>query len=781
MLIVDVEPRELPIAALRALSEEAPDDAIRSILHEAVSTSGFEVAVAWRLDREAFVLRCAGAWQDPEGPVAPAFEAESSRRTFGYGEGLPGFTWARGATMFVPDLAAEPLFLRLASAEPAGLRTAVAFPLRLGGEVIGVLELYDRKARVPDAPELGAMAVLEAPLALALARVAAAEERGRVEESLGLLLDAGQALGSGTELGPRLAAVAERAARWIRGFCLVHLLEAGGARLAAVDHEDPAKAALLRQPCMQKSPALDSTKSPLARVMRSGVAHVMPEASDAMLAATIDDDEALAILRAVTITAGMLVPIVWQGRALGAITLATSCKDRRVVGTDVKVAEELARRIALAVVTDRATRDEREAARAARAAMDRTKRLHAITRRLSFALTAAQVAEVVVDQARTEMGAHAGSVFLLDEERGALVVARAAGYAGSVVDPFQLIPLETRVPLADAVRDRQPVFLPTVEDYLARYPHLGQVERDQKSLAFAALPLIAQGRVLGAMGLSLAGTRRLDEAEQRFLESVAEHCAQALERARLYDVERRAREENDRLYRASQAAVRAREDLLAIVSHDLRNPLVAIKLGAAQLGRDAGDDARILNKTALILRSADRMDRMIRDLLDASRIETGGLALSVGREDVRAVVREAIEHFKPLATPKGIQIEELLPDEALFAEIDRERVLQILWNLVGNAIKFTPEGGLVTLRLAQEGSCARIEVADSGPGIRSDHLPHVFDRYFHAETNKASGTGLGLFIADGLVRAHGGTIHVESEPGVGARFWFTLPLGEGAA
>ncbi|MDC3954113.1 sensor histidine kinase [Polyangium jinanense] len=780
MLNADVEPRELPIAALRALSEEAPDVAIRSILREAVITSGFEVAIAWRLDREAFVLRWAGAWQDPDRPVAPAFEADSSRRTFGYGEGLPGFTWARGATAFVPELAAEPLFLRRAAAEPAGLRTAVAVPIHLGGEVIGVLELYDRKTRVPDAPELGVMAALEAPLALGLARISGAEERGRVDESLDLLLDAGQALGSVTELGSRLTAVASRAARWIRGFCLVHLLEAGGARLAAVDHEDPVKSALLRQPCMQKSPALDSTKSPLAHVMRSGVAQVMPEASDAMLAATIDDDEALAVLRAVTITAGMLVPIVWQGRALGALTLAASRKERRVVSTDVKVAEELARRIALAVVTDRATRDEREAAQAARAAMDRTKRLHSITRRLSLALTTAQVAEVVVEQARTEMGAHAGSVCLLDEDRGALVVARAAGYAGNIVEPFQVIPLEMRVPLTDVVRARQPIFLATVEELLTRYPILGQVEREQKSLAFAALPLIAHDRVLGAIGLSLAGTRRLDEAEQRFLESVAEHCAQALERARLYDVERRAREDNDRLYRASQAAVRAREDLLAIVSHDLRNPLVAIKLGATQIGRDAGDNARILNKTALILRSADRMDRMIRDLLDASRIETGGLALSVGREDVRAVVREAIEHFKPLATPKGIQIEESLPDEALFAQIDRERVLQVLWNLVGNAIKFTPEGGLVTLRLAREGARVRIDVADSGPGIRSDHLPHVFDRYFHAETNKASGTGLGLFIADGLVRAHGGTIHVESEPGVGTRFWFTLPLEDAA-
>ncbi|MDI1445358.1 GAF domain-containing protein [Polyangium sp. 6x1] len=776
MLIADVEPRELPIAALRALSEEAPDSAIRSILREVARLSGFALALAWRLDREAFVLRCAGAWQDPEEPIAPAFEAASSQRTFGYGEGLPGLTWARGATTFVPEIAAEPLFLRREAAEPAALRTAVAFPIHLGGELIGVLELFDREPRLPDAPELGILSAVEAPLALGIGRVAGVEERGRVDASLGLLLDAGQALGSATDLGPRLAAVAARAAQWIRGFCLVHLLEAGAARLAAVDHEDPVKAALLRQPCMQRGPALDSTKSPLARVMRSGVAQVMPETSDAMLAATMSDDEALAVMRAVTITAGLVVPIIWQGRALGAITLAASCKERRVVGTDLKVAEELARRIALAVVADRAAREEQEAALVARAAVDRTKRLHSITRRLSFALTAAQVAEVVVEQARSEMGAHAGSVFLLDEKRGALVVARAAGYAGSVVDPFQLIPLEMRVPLTDAVRARQPIFLSTVEEYLARYPHLGEVARDEKSLAFAALPLIAHDRVLGAMGLSLAGTRRLDEVEQRFLESVAEHCAQALERARLYDVERRAREENDQLYRASQAAVRAREDLLAIVSHDLRNPLFAIKLGATQIGRHAGQDAQIMNKTALILRSADRMDRMIRDLLDASRIETGGLALSVGREDVCAVVREALEHFRPLATPKGIQIEEALPQGALLARIDRERVLQVLWNLVGNAIKFTPEGGLVTLCLARDGSFARIDVADSGPGIRSDHLPHVFDRYFHAETNKASGTGLGLFIADGLVRAHGGTIHVESEPGVGARFWFTLPL-----
>jgi signal transduction histidine kinase len=421
----------------------------------------------------------------------------------------------------------------------------------------------------------------------------------------------------------------------------------------------------------------------------------------------------------------------------------------------------------------------REARRAAEAATARTERLQSITARLSSALTVEEVADVSVGHARAAIGAAGGSVCLLDEGGTELVVVRAVGYSDEVLEPWQRMPLSLPVPIPEAVRTGKPIFLDSKQDYIARYPALAGAKFENGDGAFAVMPLCVEDRVLGAMGLSFSSARRIDADERLFLETVAQHCAQALERARLYDAERRARAENARLYLESQRAVQAREDLLAIVSHDLRNPLGAIKLNAAQIARDTADE-RTARKGAIMMRAVERMERLIRDLLDAASIEAGRLSLELGRHDARALVEEIVELFTPLAAPKGIQLEAQLPESEVWVRCDRERVLQVLSNLVGNALKFTPEGGQVTVHLCHDEGVACLAISDTGPGIRADHLPHIFDRYWRGGSKVAGGAGLGLYIAQGIVSAHGGRIEVESEPGTGTTFRFSLALANEA-
>ena len=221
----------------------------------------------------------------------------------------------------------------------------------------------------------------------------------------------------------------------------------------------------------------------------------------------------------------------------------------------------------------------------------------------------------------------------------------------------------------------------------------------------------------------------------------------------------------------ADAAARSREQLLAVVAHDLRNPLATIKLTVTSLQRRPADEESLPRRLDVIDRSANRMETLIRDLVDATRMEHAGVELAIRDERVESIIRDAVELFSPLVREKALEMTAGLDVEGVI-RCDRDRVLQVLGNLIGNAVRFTPEGGRISLRaIPQEGE-VRFEVEDTGPGIRPDHLPHIFERYW---TSDQKGSGLGLFIAESIVRAHGGGMGVDAAPGAGARFFFTLP------
>jgi signal transduction histidine kinase len=178
----------------------------------------------------------------------------------------------------------------------------------------------------------------------------------------------------------------------------------------------------------------------------------------------------------------------------------------------------------------------------------------------------------------------------------------------------------------------------------------------------------------------------------------------------------------------------------------------------------------------VIQRSATRANRLIQDLLDVARIQAGGLAVDPVAVDVRSLVNEAMEAATPLANAAQIRVSADTTSELPSVASDRERVLQVFANLIGNAIKFTPRGGEIRILSSLENGEVRFTVADTGPGIPAEHLDHVFDRYWQAKSTAKLGAGLGLSIAKGIVEAHGGRIWVESSPGSGAEFNFTLPL-----
>ncbi|HET7731171.1 MAG TPA: PAS domain-containing sensor histidine kinase [Usitatibacter sp.] len=250
----------------------------------------------------------------------------------------------------------------------------------------------------------------------------------------------------------------------------------------------------------------------------------------------------------------------------------------------------------------------------------------------------------------------------------------------------------------------------------------------------------------------------VDVSEQRRAES---------ERLAFMERERQARAE-------AESAVHSRDDILAIVSHDLRNPLNIIAMSANLLEAPIADAKRAA-QLGIIRRAVARMNRLIEDLLDVTQITSGTLRVSTEPVDVAAIVEEARHMFVPLLAAKDQAFECGSPAGPVFVRADRDRISQVLSNLVGNAHKFTPEGGHVELRAEPLDGFVRFSVADTGPGLSVRDLPHIFDRFWQARQFRRGGVGLGLPITKGIVNAHGGHIWAESTAGVGTTFFFTIP------
>lgn len=230
-------------------------------------------------------------------------------------------------------------------------------------------------------------------------------------------------------------------------------------------------------------------------------------------------------------------------------------------------------------------------------------------------------------------------------------------------------------------------------------------------------------------------------------------------------------ESADALRRATEAA-RARDEVLAVVSHDLRGPLHAISLATEALRDEiTGSAQRYLGA---IERASQRAERLITDLLEASAIENGALQLTRAPVDAGAILKQAAADYELLVKETGAKISAHIPTDPVLVQADRDRVLQVLGNLIGNSLKHA-KGAPIDLVLEAKDSNALIAVQDHGPGIAPAELPHVFDRYWSGRTKKG-GAGLGLAIAKGIVSAHGGKLEVDSKQGDGAKFVFTLPL-----
>jgi signal transduction histidine kinase/ActR/RegA family two-component response regulator len=597
-------------------------------------------------------------------------------------------------------------------------------------------------------------------------------ERTRQEVNESFLAGASTALASSLDYETTLATIAHLAVPQFADWCGVDMVdEEGTMRRLAVAHVDPAKVEWAHE-IYQRYPPDPADPHGVYRVLRTGGSEFYPDISDELLVQGARDEEHLRIMREIGFRSVLLVPLKARERVLGVITFVNTESSRHHTGEDLALAEDLARRAALAVENARLYRAEQLTRQAAERTSDRLARLQAVSSALSQALTPQDVALAVIEQGISSLSAHAGTVVVLDDAGTDLEIVTTKGFPPQVVAGWKSFKVDSPVPLADAVRENRPVLVESFEGYDGRYPMLGPLASVTGSRALIALPLIVKGRTIGAMGLSFPQPQHFNENDRAYMLALAQQCAQALERARLYETEQRLRAE-------AEAANRLKDEFLATVSHELRTPLTAI-VGWSSMLRTGNFSAQATARAIeTIERNAKAQTQIIEDLLDVSRIITGKLTLDTRRAELDSIIESSLESVRPAAATKGIRLTSKIDAGAGAVWGDPARLQQVMWNLLTNAVKFTPAGGEVSVRLRRAGSQVRVAITDTGQGISAEFLPYVFDRFRQADgtiTRTHGGLGLGLAIVRHLVEMHGGTIRAESAgEGRGATFVVELP------
>jgi PAS domain S-box-containing protein len=597
-------------------------------------------------------------------------------------------------------------------------------------------------------------------------------DRKRLEQGRELLAEASRALALDLDEAAALAGLARLSVPQMADLCTVHLLgQDGRIEAVAVEHswlhamplcpnwvlkraaqtEAPAavrlaiKAAWPRLSSAEDVPSASSSH-PMSDRAREG--ERAPEEAEAL--------------------SWMLVPIHAGGRSVGCVSFWSARSVRRYGADDLALAEELVRRAGVALDNARLLQQ----AQAARAATERVHKQVQLLVEASDLLAASldpvhtlrQLADFAVPRL-----ADFCMTYLSD---GPLV--RRVGLSHRRADKLgflQALHAVSELSLADetgagaVIRTGQPVLMPELSDeLLCSFAHNGQHLAAIRSLAPRStmiVPLTTRGRSIGAIAFSLTedSERRYGSDDLRFAIDLANRVALLVDNARLYS--------------EAQQAVRTRDDIMAVVSHDLRNPLSTIAMTCGLLELDPGPELRAQAQRS-IGRATKQMDRLIQDLLDVSRIDSGGLSMQLTTVEVAALIDEAYAMALPLAQDRRVQLERRVAEGTHFVDGDRDRLLQVLGNLIGNALKFVPAGGKISIGAQDAYGQTRIWVSDTGPGISPESLPKVFDRFWQADRQGGHGAGLGLTIAKSIIEAHGGQIGVQSREGGGSTFFCWL-------
>jgi PAS domain S-box-containing protein len=364
----------------------------------------------------------------------------------------------------------------------------------------------------------------------------------------------------------------------------------------------------------------------------------------------------------------------------------------------------------------------------------------------------------LVDETHSGLGITSSRVVHRDARQKPVAVA---------LESIHVDPRRTHLAAA-ALQTRQTTLVayvaPEYLDSVAQTEEQRRLLHDLAPVSLISLPLEAHATLLGALTvISTDPKRHYEEADASFVEQIAMRLALSLDNARLFE--------------SSTKALTARDEVLRVVAHDLRNPLGTIRMQASLMSMDEGNAEHDGRKGGeVIARAANRMNHLIQDLLDVARLEAGHLSVKQAGVSARTLIVDALDAQQGLAANASLKLRAELPEHLPDVWADRDRMLQVFENLIGNATRHTKPGGGIIAGASPHDHEVMFWVKDTGEGISADDLPHIFERFWQRRKEEGGGAGLGLPIVKGLIESQGGRVWVESAPGTGSTFFFTVPV-----
>lgn len=563
------------------------------------------------------------------------------------------------------------------------------------------------------------------------ARDQALAETTVARDRLLFLAEADAVLASSLDYQATLANVAELAVPRLADWCLVHIVgDDGSIRLLAAAHTDPRKAQVLRDRC----PTRPTRDMGAARVLRTGRTVLRPDVNDAQLRTYTQDADDLAVFRELGVCSYLCVPMIASGHTIGAISCFSGTAERRFGPDEQSLLEDLAHRAAMAADNARLYREAQAAAEEEVAARQRVETLAALlghqAEELTTIIEAMPNGVYVCDRNGQVVRVNAAGARLIGRTKDEMLkplVAFEQAYPHYYLDGA-VMPVED-YPLAQALRG-------VTRDDMRYVIHIRATDQDVHIRAGCAPIRDSAGTITGAVVIAS------DVTELHRLE-------------------------------------RHKDEFLGIASHELKTPLTSLKTLAQVTHRRLEREGNAVPSHLIGMeRAISRMETLVDDILDISRIESGKLALRPELCDLVEMCREAVEE-QSAVTEREIALE--APDQPIPVEVDVDRISQVLTNLLSNALKYSPQESSVSLTITREHDEAVLRVSDQGKGIPPDELPRIFDRFYRVpgievQAGSGVGLGLGLYICREIVQRHGGRIWAESEPGDGSTFCVALPL-----
>lgn len=420
-----------------------------------------------------------------------------------------------------------------------------------------------------------------------------------------------------------------------------------------------------------------------------------------------------------------------------------------------------------AIEREQVVQAEHRARLQAEAAAIRIARLQSLTVALSESLTVPEIAGVVIDQGMVTVGADYGAFLLLSNDRTGFEMLYGQLGDEAVSESWRRFEADPALPASQVAETGEPLWWASAAEVIDQFPVLGDISPAYRG-ATALLPLLVGGRGIGVIAFIYRNRRKFSATDREFMMTLAHQCAQAAERALLYQAEREAR-------LAAETADQLKLKFLAMVSHELRTPLTSIKGFISSLVVDdvIWTDEQVREFLTIADAEADKLTALVEQLLDLSRLEAGTLAIELTEmsfTDILAIARPQLE----MLTEQHVFRVDLEPDLPPVCA-DGQRIAQVLANLVSNSAKYGPPATAITISARQADNYLRIDVSDMGEGISPDQYDIVFEAFRQGD-GRHGGAGLGLAICKGLIEAHGGAIWIEKTCGPGATMAFTLPF-----